>query len=157
LVGVVALVVRVQLDRRPQDLVVALVALDNVDRHGDRLLALLGDDDALAHLRAAGTVLGGLLLLTRRRGLAGLGLLGLDPGAVRATLLGEGGAALAALGVPLLGRARLALAGRHLALGALGLELLAARRARLRGSLLRRLLSRGLFSLSRGRLLCGGL
>src|SRR5687767_9216004 len=133
--GVVALVVRVELDRRPHDLVVALVALDHVDRHGDGLLALVGDDDALAHLRPARPVLGGVHLLGRRGGLAGVGLLGLGPLPVGAALLGDRGAALTALGVALLGRARLAAAGDGLPLGALGLELLAAGRARLRRSL----------------------
>src|SRR3712207_4733863 len=53
-VGVVVLVVRVQRRRRPDDLLVAPVAARGVDAHGDGLVGLVGDDDALAHLRAAG-------------------------------------------------------------------------------------------------------
>ena len=58
LVGVVALVVGVQRGRRAHDLLVAPVAAGDVDADGDRLVGLVGDDDALAHLRAAGAVLG---------------------------------------------------------------------------------------------------
>ena len=74
---VVALVVGVQLDRGAHDLVVALVAPHHVDAHGDRLVGLVGDDDALAHLRAAGAVLGSVLRLGRRAAPRALGLLGL--------------------------------------------------------------------------------
>ena len=44
---------------------VALVAPHDVDAHGDRLVGLVGDDDALAHLRAAGAVLGRVIGLGR--------------------------------------------------------------------------------------------
>src|SRR4029079_2770603 len=102
--GVVALVVGVQLDRGAHDLVVALVALDHVDADGDRLVGLVGDDDALAHLGAAGAVLGRLVGLGRRLALAQLRLLRLQPRAV-ATPLGGGVLALGlALGGALLGR-----------------------------------------------------
>src|SRR5690348_11300146 len=131
--GVVALVMGGQRLRRAQDLVVAAVAADHVQADDDRLLALVRHHDALAHLRAAGAVLGGVVRLGGRLALAPLGVLGLDAGAVGAAL---GGLALAlgeALGVTLLGRARRALARLDAALGALGLELLAARGAGLRG------------------------
>ena len=48
---VVALVVGVQLRRGAHDLAVAPVAAGDVDAHDDRLVGLVGDDDALAHLR----------------------------------------------------------------------------------------------------------
>src|SRR5689334_20489364 len=44
--GRVRLVVRVELDRAPDDLLVLRVALDHVDLDDDRLVALVGDDDA---------------------------------------------------------------------------------------------------------------
>src|SRR5688500_3891067 len=100
--GVVALVVGVQLDRRAHDLVVALVAPDHVDADGDGLLAGVGDDDALAHARAAGAVLRRVGGLGRGLRLAGLGALGLRAGAVGAALLRVELAALAALGLTLL-------------------------------------------------------
>src|SRR5688572_25146167 len=103
--GGVALVVGAELDRRPHDLVVALVALHHVDRHGDRLLALVGDDDALAHLRAARPVLGREIGLARRRRLALLSALGLLLLAVGPALLGQRGPPLAPLRLALLGGA----------------------------------------------------
>src|SRR5829696_9609772 len=57
LLGVVRLVVRVQLQRRAQDLVVAAMPPDHVDLDRDGLVALRRRDDALAHARAAGAVL----------------------------------------------------------------------------------------------------
>jgi hypothetical protein len=78
----------------------------DVDLDGDRLLALGGRDDTLAHLRLAGAALG-------RRGRARGGLLGPRRGAtglqlraVRPALLGDLGPALAALGFALLRRDR---------------------------------------------------
>src|SRR5438093_2627606 len=55
--GGVLLVVRVELARAPDDLLVLRVQLRHVDLDDDRLLALVGDDDAAA------------LLAVRRRGL----------------------------------------------------------------------------------------
>src|SRR5215204_3777419 len=54
---VVALVVHVDPRRGAHDLPVAPVAAGDVDAHDDRLVGLVGDDDALADLGAAGTVL----------------------------------------------------------------------------------------------------
>src|SRR3954454_20333592 len=51
--GRVLLVVRVEADGRPDDLLVLRVALDHVDLHDDRLLSLVGDDDAAALLAPA--------------------------------------------------------------------------------------------------------
>src|SRR3954454_17606888 len=101
---VVALVVGVQLRRGAHDLPVAAVAAGDVDAHDDRLVGLVGDHDALAHLRPAGAVLGRLRGL--RRGLRGAALGGprlltLAVGAAQLGLLLAGGAAL---GVALLGR-----------------------------------------------------
>ena len=107
-VGVVALVVGVQLDRGAHDLVVALVAPHDVDAHGDRLVGLVGDDDALAHLRAAGAVLGRVVGLGAGCALRALGLLGLGARAVAAPLGGGVLAARLALGA----RAPRACAGR---------------------------------------------
>ena len=73
-VGVVALVVRVQRARGAHDLLVAAVAPGDVDPHGDRLVGLVGDDDALARLLLAGAVLarrrrlGAAVLAPRRLG-----------------------------------------------------------------------------------------
>src|SRR5215212_7001944 len=44
--GLVALVVRVELHRAPDDLLVLGMQLDHVDLDDDRLVALVGDDDA---------------------------------------------------------------------------------------------------------------
>ena len=104
---------------------VAPVALHDVDAHGDRLVGLVGDDDALADLRAAGAVLGRVVGLDRGLALAQLGLLGLQARAVATPLGGGVRTALLALGVALLGGALRALRGG--ALGPAGLELLAAR------------------------------
>src|SRR4051794_1869488 len=65
LVGVVVLVVGVQRRRRADDLLVALMTARGLDAHGDRLVGLVGDDAALAHLGAALGAGDGL----RRRGL----------------------------------------------------------------------------------------
>ena len=51
------LVVGVQRARGAHDLLVAAVAPGDVDPHGDRLVGLVGDDDALADLLGAGDVL----------------------------------------------------------------------------------------------------
>ena len=55
-------------DDGADDLLVDAVPARDVDAHGDRLVGLVGDHDALADLRAAGPVLGGL----GRAGRAGL-------------------------------------------------------------------------------------
>src|SRR5829696_3061994 len=59
LAGLVALIVRVQRPRAAHDLLVGGVAADDVDPHRDRLLALVGDDDALADLGRVRVALGG--------------------------------------------------------------------------------------------------
>src|SRR5688500_16837652 len=115
----------VQLDRGAHDLVVALVAPDHVDADGDRLVGLVGDDDALAHLRAAGTVLGRVVGLGRGLRRALLGLLGLGARAVAAPLGGGVLAARLALGLALLWRR---LAARLAARGTALLEALATGR-----------------------------
>src|SRR5215213_8573330 len=74
----VALVVRVQGARAAHDLLVRRVTADDVDPHRDRFLALVGDDDALAHL------CGVRIALCGRRARAGL-VLGLGRGASPAT------------------------------------------------------------------------
>src|SRR5437763_12023007 len=51
--GGVLLVVRVELDGAGDDLLVLRVRLDHVDLDDDRLVALVGDDDAAALLPAA--------------------------------------------------------------------------------------------------------
>src|SRR5262245_46273841 len=58
LAGLVALVVRVQPARAADDLLVGPVPAGDFDPHRDRLVALVGDDDALAHLRRVGVALG---------------------------------------------------------------------------------------------------
>src|SRR5215218_938833 len=60
LAGLVALVVRVQLGRAADDLLVSAVAAGDVDANGDRLVALAGDDDPLPHLGRVGLLLGRL-------------------------------------------------------------------------------------------------
>src|SRR5579884_3278052 len=106
-VRVVGLVVSVQRARRAHDLLVAAVAAGHVDPHRDRLVGLIGDDDALAGLLTTGAV------LTRSRGL-GLGSrpsctrLLARPGALDAPGLRLAATLGHALGVTLLGRARLA-------------------------------------------------
>src|SRR4051794_23706596 len=113
LAGVVVLVVGVQRRRRAHDLLVAAVPPGALDAHGDRLVGLVGDDAALAHLRAAGGLGDGL---RRRRGRA-LGALGLLLGAAAGALCGQLLAALLALGLALLGRARGTLGSGLLTLG----------------------------------------
>src|SRR5581483_3618367 len=56
--GRVLLVVRVELHRAADDLLVARVRLDHVDLDDDRLVHRTRDDDAAALLRAAALVLG---------------------------------------------------------------------------------------------------
>src|SRR5439155_19689990 len=71
--GRVLLVVRVELDRAADDLLVARVRLDHVDLDDDRLVAVVGHDDAAALLPAAALVvrlLGPRDRLARRRLLA---------------------------------------------------------------------------------------
>src|SRR5882757_7261616 len=58
LAGLVALVVRVQRARAADDLLVGAVAAGDFDLHGDRLVALVGDDDALPDLGRVGVALG---------------------------------------------------------------------------------------------------
>src|SRR6478672_3628070 len=58
--GRVLLVVRVELDRATDDLLVLGMALDHVDLDDDRLVALVGDDDA-APLRTPAALALGLL------------------------------------------------------------------------------------------------
>src|SRR5206468_7236865 len=70
--GGVGLVVRVELDRAADDLLVLGVALDHVDLDDDRLVALVGDDDAAALLAPAEL---GLRLRNPRDRLAGRRLL----------------------------------------------------------------------------------
>src|SRR5689334_15063453 len=70
--GGVRLVVRVELDRAADDLLVLRMALDHVDLDDDRLVALVGDDDAAALLAPAAL---GLRLLGARDRLARLRLL----------------------------------------------------------------------------------
>src|SRR5215211_6708247 len=69
----VPLVVRVELHGAPDDLLVLRVQLDHVDLDDDRLVALVGDDDAAALLPAAALDLGPLAAddrLARSRRLA---------------------------------------------------------------------------------------
>src|SRR5215210_9495343 len=71
--GLVALVVRVELDRAPDDLLVLRVQLDHVDLDDDRLVALVRDDDAAALLPPPALDVRSLAAddrLARRRGLA---------------------------------------------------------------------------------------
>src|SRR5437763_10317466 len=56
-VRIVRLVVSVQRARGAHDLLVAPMAPSHVDAHGDRLVRLVRDDDALAGLLTAGAVL----------------------------------------------------------------------------------------------------
>ena len=56
--GLVGLVVRVELHRAPDDLLVARVQLGHVDLDDDRLVGLVGDDDAAALLAGRAVVLG---------------------------------------------------------------------------------------------------
>src|SRR3954447_22375915 len=100
---VVALVVGVELRRGAQDLPVAPVAAGGVDAHDDRLVGLVRDDDALAHLGAARAVLGRDVGLGRGLVLAGCGCLRLRALAVVAAQLGLVRAGGEALGVALLG------------------------------------------------------
>src|SRR6201994_4209263 len=81
LAGLVALVVRVQRARAADDLLVGRVPAGDVDADGDRLVAFVGDDDALAFLG------GDRLALDRRRAGAGL-VLGFLRGAFFAPRVG---------------------------------------------------------------------
>src|SRR6266851_2611493 len=67
--GRVRFIVRVELDRRADDLLVLGVALDHVDLDDDRLVALVGDDHAAALLAPSKLALG---LLGGSRGLLDL-------------------------------------------------------------------------------------
>src|SRR5262249_20963257 len=95
LAGLVALVVSVQRARAADDLLVSRVTAGDVDADGDRLVALAGDDDALANLRRVGLVLG--------RGGAGAGLVScLGGGALLAAQVGLRLALLGPLGLAVL-------------------------------------------------------
>src|ERR1700749_4482863 len=59
LAGLVALVVRVQRARAADDLLVGRMTAGEVDADGDRLVAFVGDDDALADLGGHRLALGG--------------------------------------------------------------------------------------------------
>src|SRR5689334_14942340 len=74
LAGLVALVVRVQLGRAADDLLVSAVAAGDVDADGDRFVALAGDDDPLSHLGRVGLALG-----RRRTGAGAVSRLGGGP------------------------------------------------------------------------------
>src|ERR687898_2658468 len=77
----VLLVVRMEALRAPDDLLVLRVGLDRVDLDDDRLVALVGDDGALALLAAAELLLG----LRQARDRPALGrLLALNPALLRA-------------------------------------------------------------------------
>src|SRR5204863_7454620 len=101
LVGVVALVVGVQRRGAAHDLLVAAMALGDVDAKSDRLVGLVRDDLALTDLRGARPALGRRGALTL--GAGALGLLLLAPAAARGrlrgtdlgALLGRGAAAAA--------------------------------------------------------------
>src|SRR5689334_10039738 len=105
LAGLVALVVRVQLGRGADDLLVGAVTAGDVDADGDRFVALAGDDDPLAHLGGVGLTLGrrgaGAGAVSGFRGsalFAPQGRLALTSlGALRLALLRSGGACLARL------------------------------------------------------------
>src|SRR3954447_5087898 len=86
--GLVALVVGVEGPRSADHLLVGGMAADDVDLDGDRFLALVGDDDALADLGSIGIALGD-------RGAGAALALGLGSGA---TLTAGGSLALAVLG-----------------------------------------------------------
>src|SRR6202020_1309798 len=89
-VRVVGLVVGVQRVRGADDLLVAAVAPSRVDPHGDRLVGLVGDHDALTRLLATGPVLARKLVLGHRAGDGGASLLAragpLDPPSLRLAL-----------------------------------------------------------------------
>src|SRR4051794_15950566 len=104
--GVVALVMDVQRHRAAQDLVIALVPARDVHAHDERLVGLVGDHDALAHLGLARPVLGSVIGLLHGRGGACFGPLGLELGAVRAALTRVALAVGLALGQTLFERAR---------------------------------------------------
>src|ERR1700761_4724859 len=59
LAGLVALIVSVQRARAADDLLVGRVTTGDVDADGDRLVAFVGDDDALADLGGDRLALGG--------------------------------------------------------------------------------------------------
>src|SRR3954451_15026568 len=104
LVRLIGLVVRVEGVGLPQHLLVETVTADVLEPDGDRLLALAGDDDALADL-AGPRFTAWSRLLRGRAALAGsvLRALLLPPSAA---LTGLAAALLRALGEPLLDRAR---------------------------------------------------
>src|SRR6185312_16133733 len=74
LAGLVALVVSMQRARAADDLLVGRMTTGEVDADGDRLVAFVGDDDALADLGGDRLALGG-------RGAGGSFVLGLHRGA----------------------------------------------------------------------------
>src|ERR1700759_2329827 len=99
LAGLVALVVSVQRARAADDLLVGGMAAGDVDADGDRLVAFVGDDDALADLGGDRVALGG------RGAGAGVGV-GLQRGAFFVPLVGLRLAARRALVGALLRRQR---------------------------------------------------
>src|SRR4051812_45051915 len=78
----------------------------DVDAHDDRLLGLVGHDDALADLRAARAVLARRLVVRRGRVGTGRGALGLELGAIGAAVAGVALAVRLALGEALFERLR---------------------------------------------------
>src|SRR5918992_2122308 len=101
-VCLVLLVVGVQRGAGPDDLLVHAVLAGDVDADGDRLVGLVRDDDALAHLElAARPGLGGRRLGTRLTGAALAKLLTIGPAMPRLAL-----PLLGPLPRPLLGRPR---------------------------------------------------
>src|SRR5690349_12487507 len=88
LAGLVALVVRMELGRAADDLLVSPVTAGDVDADGDRFVALAGDDDPLTDLGRVGLLLG-------RRGAGAGGVGSPRRGALLAT---QGRLALARLG-----------------------------------------------------------
>src|SRR5215203_426104 len=99
----VALVVRVQLGRAADDLLVGPVPAGGVDADGDRFVALAGDDDSLPHL-------GRIRLALGRRGAGARGALRLRGLALLATQVRPDPSFLGSLRRALLGIGRIGLA-----------------------------------------------
>src|SRR5215203_2845101 len=103
LARLVALVVRVQLGRAADDLLVGPVPAGGVDADGDRFVALAGDDDSLPHL-------GRIRLALGRRGAGARGALRLRGLALLATQVRPDPSFLGSLRRALLGIGRIGLA-----------------------------------------------